>query len=80
MINGPNILINVIELSILSTTSWPTRKTPSFSHVQLDYVELGHENKVEKFWKGMQTIFLEKAIYPTCNTEEVMSTPGSSFH
>lgn len=43
-------------------------------------MELGHENKVEKFWKGIQTIFLEKAIYPTCSTEEVMSTPGPSFH
>lgn len=33
-------------------------KLKSLNHVQLDHMQIGHINKVEEFWKGVQTTFL----------------------
>ena len=37
-----------------------SEKLDDLNHVQLNHVQVGHVNKVEEFWKGVQTTFVKR--------------------
>ena len=50
------LLVDLLGRRMLNVSG----KLEGLNHMQLDHVQVGYMNKVEEFWKDVQTTFLRK--------------------